>query len=435
MAGTINNAALNNVYNYYLTSYAPSQSSSRYDTHKKSELKNVYRSIIKLNKDAPLYLSASGSGSREFAVGIKEGARSLRNTIASLGGTEETDILNKKSAYSGDEDILTAEYVGSDPENAETYTLEVSSLASGQQNLGKFLPPGNTELNPNTYSFDVGINDMNYEFQFNVNEGESNRDVQNRLSRLINNSNIGLKADILENDEGSSSLRISSTATGLPEGKELLFTISDSNTSKASGAVGYLGLDFTSRLPQNSSFLLDGEEFHSYNNEFTVGGQYKVQLKSANPEKAVSIGLKTDVESLAGNISQLIGGYNSFIKAASEFSENQGNSRKLTQEMSRLTRKHMDSLSALGLSLGADGTISVDEEALRNLSDKEDAARQLEGVRSFANSLVRKTDQVSLDPMQYVDRKVAAYKDPNAANYPNPYMTSSYSGMMFNSYC
>ena len=44
----------NNVYNYYLTTYAPQPSCSRYDTHKKSELKNVYNSIVKLSKDSPL---------------------------------------------------------------------------------------------------------------------------------------------------------------------------------------------------------------------------------------------------------------------------------------------------------------------------------------------------------------------------------------------
>ncbi len=435
MAGAVNNAALNNVYNYYLTTYAPQPSSSRYDTHKKSELKNVYNSIVKLSKDSPLYLSVRGSAAREFAVSVKESARSLHNTIASLGGTEESDVLNKKSAFSSDEGILTAEFIGESPEAAESFTMEVSSLASGQQNLGKFLPDEETGLSPDTYSFDVNVNDMNYEFQFNVNDGETNRDIQKRLSRLINNSNIGLKADILDNEEGASSLRISSNATGLPEGRDLLFKITDSNTSKASGAVNYLGLDFTSRLPKNASFLLDGEEFHSYSNEFTVGGQFKIHLNGADPNKTVNIGLKTDVESLAGNISQLVGGYNSFIKAASEYAGKQGNAVRLTREMGRLTGSYRDALAGLGLSMEEDGTISVNEEVLRKNASAADAESHFDGIRGFANSLIKKTDQVSLDPMQYVDKKIAAYKNPNGVNYPNPYMTSAYSGMMFNSYC
>ena len=49
------NAALNVVYNHYLTAYAPQKSSTQYDSHKKSELRGIYNSIVKLNKDAPLY--------------------------------------------------------------------------------------------------------------------------------------------------------------------------------------------------------------------------------------------------------------------------------------------------------------------------------------------------------------------------------------------
>ena len=48
-----NTIALNNVYNYYMTTYAP-RSSSRYDTHKKSELRNIYNTIVKINKESPL---------------------------------------------------------------------------------------------------------------------------------------------------------------------------------------------------------------------------------------------------------------------------------------------------------------------------------------------------------------------------------------------
>ena len=66
-----NNAILNNVYNYYMTTYSP-KTSTRYDTHKKSELRSIYNSIVKLNKDAPLYKMDTSKASKSFAVGIKE---------------------------------------------------------------------------------------------------------------------------------------------------------------------------------------------------------------------------------------------------------------------------------------------------------------------------------------------------------------------------
>ena len=55
-------------------------------------------------------------------------------------------------------------------------------------------------------------------------------------------------------------------------------------------------------------------------------------------------------------------------------------------------------------------------------------------IKSFAKALYQKSDQVSLNPMEYVDKTIVAYKNPGK-NFANPYITSAYSGMMFNSYC
>ena len=89
--------ALSNIYNHYLTTYAP-KSATRYDAHKKSELRNVYNSIVKLNKDAPLSIVDTSEAAQKYVVGIKENARELRNTITSLSGSDETELLNRKIA-------------------------------------------------------------------------------------------------------------------------------------------------------------------------------------------------------------------------------------------------------------------------------------------------------------------------------------------------
>mgnify|MGYP002854860425 CR=1 FL=1 len=56
-------------------------------------------------------------------------------------------------------------------------------------------------------------------------------------------------------------------------------------------------------------------------------------------------------------------------------------------------------------------------------------------IKAFSNALLKKSDEVSLNPMEYVDKKVVAYKNPNGPNYISPYTTSAYSGMMFSGYC
>lgn len=428
--------ALNTVYNHYLTTYAP-PSVSRYDTHKKSELRSVYNSIVKLNKESPWYLPANSTDIQKFVIGLKENARDLHNTIASLGGLNETDLLSRKAAYSSNPDVADATFIGSyTPGDASpSFTLEVQSLASSQENMGNFLPEGKIELPADTYSFDVSINDMNYEFQFSIGENESNRDVQDRLARLINNSGIGIKAHVQE-AESRSALVLHSEATGLSADKTELFSISDQHTSKTKGAVAYLGIDYVSRQASNSRFTINGEERTTASNTFTVGKTFEVELKGISPEgHPVNIGLKTDVESLTDNVVQLTDVYNRFMKETSAYLASQPRSRYVLREMNQIASLYQDSFNTMGVTRQEDGTLAVDREKLGNtIVNSQDVHDTFRTLRDFSNLLLRKSNQISINPMNYVDKKVVAYKNPGH-NFASPYMASAYSGMMFNGYC
>lgn len=427
-----------NIYNYYMTTYAP-KSSTPYDSHKKSELRNVYNSIVKMNKEAPIYILDASRESCKFAVGMKENARELRNTIASLGDLNENDMLNKKAAYSSNENIASASYIGTpgDSVSAPSVEIEVHSLATPQVNTGNYLP-GNEKvtLSQATYSFDVGIEDLNYEFQFSIKPEDTNRDVQERLTRLINNANIGISAQIVTNDENNSALRLESNATGIKNDKPEIFHVSDHRTSKTAGTVEYFGLDNTTGAASNASFLLNGEERTSPSNTLNVGRMYHVTLNGVSSEdgETASIGLKTDVESLTENINTLVKGYNSFLRAASEYSDRHPKSNRIVQEMGSISRYYARGLTSAGLNLNLDGTLEVDNEAIQKTATDGDARRAFSSIMDFTHSLVRKSNQISLDPMNYVNNIVVAYKNPGK-NFATPYITSAYSGMMFNSYC
>ncbi len=428
-------AALSAVYNNYLTAYA-TKPLTRYDTHKKSELRSVYNSIVKINRDAPWYLPTTSKDAQRFAVNLKENARELRNTIAQLGGLEEEGLFGKKGAYSSDEDVATASYIGPQkPEENASLSLEVRSLASSQENLGLFLPDEKAGLEPDTYSFDIGINDMNYEFQFSVGEGETNRAIQERLARLLNNSGIGVRAGIAES-EGRTALRLTSESTGRPQNKGQQFSVSDDRTSKRAGTVAYFGLDYVARPAENARVLVNGEERTFPSNQFTLDKMFEIELKAPSAEDhPVSIGLKTDTESLADNVRSLVGGYNDFLKAASTYQGAQSRGRQLVHELRGIALTHGDSLTSLGLTMSQDGTLEVDREAFHQAASQSgDIAETFGAFKKFSDMLLRKTSEVSLNPMNYVEKTVVAYKNPGH-NFISPYSTSAYSGMMFNGYC
>lgn len=430
-------SVLSAVYNNYISPYYTRKPITRYDTHKKSELRNVYNSIVRLDRDAPWYLPTTNKATQNYAVDIKENARELHNTIAQLGGLEENGLFSKKSAYSSDTDIVSASYIG--PQKFEGPTpslqLEVLEAASTQENLGRFLSNEKSSLPSDTYSFDISINDMNYEFQFSVNGEETNRVIQERLMRLLNNSGIGIRADIIESDS-QTSLRLTSENTGVPQGKDQLFTVSDDHTSKASGAVDYFGLDYVSRQASNARVLVDGEEFTSPSNHMTVDKLFDLQVKGVSPEgKAVQIGLKTDVESLADNVTHLVGGYNSFMKAASSYLESQSKSKQLVNEFRGIALIYGAPLESMGFTMTKNGTLELDEEVLHETArNTRDITSTFGYLKNFSDMLLRKSDQISLNPMNYVEKVMVAYKNPGR-NFINPYATSAYSGMMFNDYC
>jgi len=433
------NSALNTALSNYSTSYMPKNSSSRYDSHKKSELRGIYNSIVKLNKESPLYLPNNTKDVHNFAIGLKEGARALRNTIASLGGLDEDEMLNKKVAYSTNSDMVSASYIGESTEEVAVppFELEVITLASGQVNTGTTLPSkAVTTLPPAAYSFDITINDLSYEFQYNIHEGETNREIQERLSRLITNADIGLKADIVEDGAGNSALRLSTTSTGLKGGRDTLFMVSDEESSKEKGSVEYLGLSNISHKPSNAEFLLNGEPRWAFSNNFTIDKLFELTLnrERKNEGESAQIGLKTDVESLTENIQELIDGYNEFISSTSGYSESFPKSNRLINEMYRICRTYETEFEQMGVTFTEDGTLSLDKEALRQNALSDSGKESLSVIQNFANSVLAKTGEISLNPMQYVDRTIVAYKNPGH-NFSAPYVASTYSGMMFSDYC
>ena len=85
-------AKIDSVYNYYLTTYG-SSNVSRYDAHKKSQLRDVYNRMVKLNKESPLYKISNSGDVQKFAIDIKENTRNIQNIVASLS----SECLREKS--------------------------------------------------------------------------------------------------------------------------------------------------------------------------------------------------------------------------------------------------------------------------------------------------------------------------------------------------
>lgn len=433
------NIIMNTIYNHYMTTYAPKKSDARLDSHNKSELKNICSDILKRNKEAPLYLFDRNEKTASFALSLKENARQLQHTILYTAGNAENDLFKNKVAYSSNERIASAKYIREDTELSEdmvSYELEIEALASPQINIGNYLPNDERKIKPGTYSFDVNFNNIAYEFQFSVAEEDTNIDIQTKLARLFNHANIGLNATITDGLENTSALKIASNQTGessIPEAA--LFTIQNTSDSSEIDIVDYLGIDYVATNASNAYFTINGEKSFASSNQFTIDKTFEITLNNVSPDsnEPVFIGVKTNVDSLKDNIYNLVGGYNSFLEAVEQY-KNIASSNKLSYEMQSVARLYRNELDAVGINITDNGTLAIDDGLLSQSTESEDMYDLLSPLKNFSSSLFEKGEEISRDPLNYAQKKIVAYKNPGKT-FTSPYVTSNYSGLLFNYYC
>ena len=431
-------AAIDTAYSYYLSTYGK-QSASRYDSHKKSELRNIYNTIVKINKDSPLYKIKHSGDVKKFAIDIKESTRIIKNVVASLSDAEEGigNAFQKKIAVSSQEDVVSADYIGDSkkPNETEQFLVEVKQLASSQINLGNFLDKNRLALKPGSYSFDLENSSSTFEFQFNINSEDTNYTTQNKLANLITNADIGLKASVIEDENGLSALQVESVSTGIASGEPFLFSIFPQASQDSISAVETLGINHVSQEAGNAVFLLDGVERSSNANTFTINHAFELTLKGLSEEgHPAVIGFKTNADAMADNIQTLVDSYNSILQTANKYSGSQQQSVQLYRDMSSTAFTFQNSLESMGLLVNDAGEISIDKALLTESVSDDHAEEHLSVLNEFKNLLNTKATTASLDPMKYVDKIIVTYKNPGK-NLVTPYITSIYSGMMMDRYC
>lgn len=424
---------ISSVYSYYLSQYG-NKSYSKYDSHTRTQLKNTYSKVVKINSQTPVYKLDLSTAAQKYAIDLKEHARALENITEDLSDGADGTMTFKKSAVSSNASAVNASYItdfGAASDD-ESFDINVKQLACSQLNTGNYLQPRSKHIKPGEYSFDLSINDVIYEFQFKVDNSETTNNIQNKIARLINRSNIGLTANIKEDSLGNTAINIESESTGINGTTPVIFSIK-SDDANNQPLIDTLGLDRVTQYPANAIFDVDGDERSSMSNSITINKAYDVKLSKVT-EEPVTISLKADADSIVESLNELVAGYNNLISVTNDENNNhfQG-TEKLQNEIASIARSYKKQLADSGLSLNKDGTISADKEVIINADNKDALSHIYESLNSFKNSIKEKAENIALNPMDYVNNKIIAYKNP-LRSFPDPYNLSAYTGMMFNGY-
>ena len=430
-------------YAYYLSTYGNIRP-SRYDSHKKSDLRKIYNQMVKTNKESPLYKLSNEDEATRYAIDIKENAKIIQNVVASLSDSYGgfADSFRKKVAVSSNSNTVDVKYVGDGHEanTVDTFKVEVSRLSSPQINVGNYLKNESLSFIPGSYSFDLNTNSSSYEFQFNVSTGETNRDILKKLASLINHSSLGITATIRNGNgnaggEGTSALALTSTQTGLGEGENYLFDISPGTSAESIKAMDLLGIHRVTHAAENSLFYLNGEEHSSLSNTFTINNIFELTLKSpTTPETTAEISFKTSTDAVADNVMSLVDAFNGILAIAQNSSPNAtGETNKLLGEIRGMANARAEVLAGIGLMVADNGAISLDKALLTEAITPERSEETFATLTRFKNAIGAKADNVAINPMNYVNKKIVAYKNPGK-NWAAPYFSSVYSGMLLDRY-
>ena len=139
--------------------------------------------------------------------------------------------------------------------------------------------------------------------------------------------------------------------------------------------------------PSSASFEWNGETKETLGNTFVLGRSLEVSMYAPG-DQAAQISYLPDSDKILDGVSGIIRFYNKLVDSTNNYSGQTGQSPRLIREYSALNRR-----------------------------------------------LRKKNEEIKLNPMDYIQKKIVSYPDYGKPPKGYSYITSLYSGMLFNYYC
>ena len=140
------------------------------------------------------------------------------------------------------------------------------------------------------------------------------------------------------------------------------------------------------------------------------------------------------MDAVAENLQELVDSYNSIIDIATNPVGEEQQGSRLLNDMRSVTLNYNSELEAIGLCSQDDGRIRVDRALLADAISSDDAKESFSVLNAFKDALNDKASNASINPMNYVNKIIVAYKNPGH-NFAAPYISSIYAGMMLDRRC
>lgn len=413
-----------NIYNLLGSSHIPVK---RNRTHKASELKAVYNSMARYNRQSPRYILSLSQAKQSQIIGIKEAAMTLREIADSLS-KRDSEIYEKSLIVSSDESYVTgALKPGSHDSLPDELTVQVDSLATGQINTGLYLYSDRLSIRPGTYNLDIATIAGSYKTNFTISSGDNNLDIEQRIQQCINNAHIGLKCSLVTQGD-KCSIRIASTESGSPATEDGLFFSFEGDPQM----IDILGLNNVTTFPANSQFRINGELLSSSSNHISINQSIELDFHKAGSTE-ISLTLTPDTADCLSRIEEFANAYNSLLDIWQANSSPELGCRNLFTDISVIALHHRQGLEEAGLNVDDNGRLSYDTTTVKSRIEDGSLFRLFLNDSSLTTDIHQSTERLTIDPIAYVNKLIVTY--PDAAKKPGSvYNKALYSGLLYNNY-
>lgn len=126
------------------------------------------------------------------------------------------------------------------------------------------------------------------------------------------------------------------------------------------------------------------------------------------------------------NLKKMTEIFNRLLRRSDEYGAANGRPSRPGGELRNLVTQNAGELVLSGITVDEKGFLAVDE-------GKEDF--EIRNPSRFTAQLAEKCEKMSMNPMEYVEKKVYSYAHLYRSDVGTAYESSMYSGMLFNSYC
>ncbi|MCL4540704.1 MAG: flagellar filament capping protein FliD, partial [Bacteroidetes bacterium] len=339
---------------------------------------------------------------------LKSALSDLQTQASNLAQVGTLSPLAAETVTSSNSSVVTA--TAQPTATAGTHTVFVSQLAKNDTLVSNELTQSGTDISTatgaGTFTFSITVNGKATNVSVNVSAGDTNSTVLSNIASAVNSAGAGVTASVVNDTSSTARLVFQSTDTGSANAISVADTsgallqnvgwtssVISSRTASTSTGAGYINSS-TSALDAN--FTLDGISIVSGSNTVSnvlTGVTFNLAAAQLSTDAPVNLAVGPDTTSVQSALSTFISKFNTVITTLSadttdtSSTDSSGNTTvtraplagDVTATNLQLSLENIamgvvssaqsgepNTLSAIGIKLNNDGTLSISDQSTLN---------------------------------------------------------------------